>query len=110
MKVRKNTTGTVVLTFFGAIFILLFIAAVAILEEVEMSQQQMHAGFVSENGAGHGKYPDLNTVSPAPPIRLPIDNDKQGLPISHDFLSDSLRKDFQSAPGRFEPLERGIQP
>jgi hypothetical protein len=101
MKVRKNTAGTVVLTFFGAIFVLLFIGTVAILEEAETSQQ-MHAGLNLDNSTRNGTYRDSSNVSQAPPMHLPIGDDKE-VPFPRDFLIDSLRKGTQFVP---DPLNR----
>ncbi len=107
MKVRKNTAGTVVLTFFGAIFVLLFIGMVAILEEAETSQQ-MNAAVFLDNTARNRTDSVSDRFTQAPPLHLPIGNENEA-PFPRDFLSDSLRQGTQSVPDRFEPHERGIQ-
>ena len=96
MKVRKNTAATVVLTFFGAIFVLFFIGTVAILEEAETSQQ-MNAGLFLDNTARNRTDRGSDNLSQAPPLHLPIGNDKEA-PFPRDFLFDSLRKGAQVIP------------
>jgi hypothetical protein len=106
MKVRKNTAAIVVLTFFGAVFVLLSIGTVAIIEEAETSQQ-MNVGLFLDNAARNRTDRGSDNLSQAPPLNLPIGNDKEA-PFPRDFLSDSLRKGNQFIPDRFESQERGI--
>ena len=106
MKVRKNSAGTVVLTFFGVVFVLLFIGTVAILDEAEKSQRVdagLHLGNIPQNGTRR----DSDNTTQAPPMHLPIGNEKE-VPFPRDFLFESLRKNTQFLPDRFEPQLRGI--
>jgi hypothetical protein len=106
MKVRKNTAGTVVLTFFGAVLVLLFIGTVAMIEQAETSQQ-MNSGLFLDNTARNRTDRGPDNLSQAPPLHLPIGNEKEA-PFPRDFLFDSLGKGTQFVPDRFESQERGI--
>jgi hypothetical protein len=108
MVVSKNTAGTIALAFFGAIFTLLFIGAVAIVEDAERSRV-MRGSFFPENTASNSAYPNLDPLSLPPPMYLPIDNDHQEIPILRDFLMDAPRSDRQFVPDRFDGQEHGIQ-
>jgi hypothetical protein len=108
MKMSTNTAGTIVLTYFGVIFMLLFAGAVAIVDDAV--SEPMQASLYPENTAGLGTSRDVDLASPALPLNLTPGNDNQLIATPPDFPLAPLPRDLHFVPDRFEGRGRGNQP
>src|SRR5262245_14795548 len=101
VRVTEGTAASVILTFFGAIFALLTIGAILIVDEAEMSRHSLEYLFLESDAASDTKRA-VEEISLAPPIDLPIGDDRQGVPTVGDFLINPLRRDGQLDRDRYK--------